>query len=47
MLPDDWLPRTQGLLDMRFLKLKLPMWVAAGLVTSTVVGAEANNTVAS
>ena len=25
---------------MRFLKLKLPLWVAAGLVTSTVVGAE-------
>ena len=25
---------------MRFLKIKLPMWVAAGLVTSTVVGAE-------
>ena len=25
---------------MRFLKFKLPLWVAAGLVTSTVVGAE-------
>ena len=25
---------------MRFLKFKLSMWVAAGLVTSTVVGAE-------
>ena len=26
--------------NMRFLKFKLPLWVAAGLVTSTVVGAE-------
>ena len=25
---------------MRFLKIKLPLWLAAGLVTSTVVGAE-------
>ena len=25
---------------MRFLKFKLPLWVAAGLVTSTIVGAE-------
>ena len=40
MPPDDRLPRTQELLDMRFLKFKLPMWVAAGLVTSTVVSAE-------
>jgi len=31
----DW-----GVLNMRFLKFKLPLWVAAGLVTSTVVGAE-------
>ena len=29
-----------GVSNMRFLKLKLPLWVAAGLVTSTVVGAE-------
>ena len=30
----------RGVSNMRFLKLKLPLWVAAGLVTSTVVGAE-------
>ena len=29
-----------GVSNMRFLKFKLPLWVAAGLVTSTVVGAE-------
>ena len=40
MLPDDQFLLTEGLLDMQFLKFKLPMWLAAGLVTSTVVGAE-------